>query len=121
MTTKELKSTNIQDRLRLDNLYQRSACTMLGYMPEELHLYTDELKENGFLKDKFTVYTTKGEDINSYFDLEGDNRFPDNLNIFIIDLDDMENISKFAVTLRFERGYRWLTDVIGNSRPDMEE
>ena len=45
MTTKELKSTNIQDRLRLDNLYQRSACTMLGYMPEELHLYTDELKE----------------------------------------------------------------------------
>lgn len=101
---------------KLNQLYQGSACTMLGYMPDELHLYTDELKENGFLKEDFTVYEFKGKDLNETFELT--DKFNDDLNVFIIDLEDMKDIGRFAVTLRFERGYRWLDDIVNNSRQE---
>ena len=110
-----MKNIKLQNNAQiLNELYDGSACTMLGYMPEELHLYINELKENGYLNDEFTVYETSGEELNSVFDLT--NPFPNDLNVFIISLDDMKNISKFAVGLRFRRGYRWLDDVVDNAR-----
>lgn len=101
----------------LQKLYDGSACTQLGYMPEELHLYIKEMQEEGFLKDEeITVYTYSGKDLNNCFELEGNNRLSDTLNIFSIDLDQIENLGKFATSLRFVRGYRWLDDIIDNSR-----
>lgn len=102
----------------LQKLYKGSGCTMLGYMPEELPLYINQLKENGFLKEDFTVYTCDGSDLNTEFKLEGQNKFPDDLHIFIIDPADMKDLGKFAISLRFQMGYRWLDDIINNSRPD---
>lgn len=99
---------------QLQNLFEHSACTMLGYVPEELDLYTNQLKENGYLKDNFTVYETKGLDINIQFELT--DPLPNDLNVFIIDLDDMENVGEFAIGLRFDMGYRWLDDVVENRR-----
>lgn len=106
---------------KLYQLCDGSACTMLGYMPEELHLYINQLKENNFLKDEFTVYTCQGKDLNKTFNLSGTDEFQDNLDIFIIDLDDMYNLDKFAITLRFQMGYRWLDDIIQNARHEWEE
>ena len=112
-----MKNIKLQNNAQiLNELYCGSACTMLGYMPEELHLYVDELKENGFLKDEFTVYETSGEEFNNVFGL--DDPFPNDLNIFIISLEDMKDIPRFAVSLRFERGYRWLDDIVNNSRKE---
>ena len=45
-------------------------------------------------------------------------KFNDDLNVFIIDLEDMKNIERFAISLRFERGYRWLDDIVNNSRQE---
>lgn len=90
-----------------------SACTMLGYMPEELHLYIEQLHENGFIGDKIKVYTYDGLLLNKF--LNNPHKFDNNLNIFSIDLDDMKDIEKFAVTLRFKMGYRWLDDIHDNN------
>lgn len=102
------------NNINLQKLYNGSACTMLGYMPEELHLYIDELKNEGFLKDDYEVVQVTGKDLNDEFELV--DRFPDDLHVFIIDLEGMKDIGRFAVTLRFERGYRWLDDIVNNSR-----
>ena len=89
---------------------------MIGFIPSELNLYIEELYSKDFINSEITVYTTKGKEMNLSFDLVGDKMFKNDLNIFIIDLDCMKNISKFRVSLRFERGYRWLDDIINNSK-----
>lgn len=104
------------DKEQLKELYEKSACTMLGYQLNELPLYIEELKEEGYLNDTFTVYQTNGKAVNETFELKGDNKFSNNLNIFIISLEDMKEVNRFAVSLRLERGYRWLDDIIDNSR-----
>ena len=98
----------------LDDLYEHSACTMLGYIPSELDLYLEELHSEGFLEDIGRVWQTTGEVINEHFGLT--RPLPNDLNVFIIDLEYMKHIGEFAVGLRFERGYRWLDDVVDNAR-----
>lgn len=101
----------------LHNLCNDSALTMIGYMKEELELYIDELKP--FIKgDKISVYEYTGRDLELAFNVNFGN---DLVNIFSIMLDDLQDIGKLAVTLRFERGYRWLDDIVDNLRPDIEE
>lgn len=99
---------------QLQKLYDGSACTMLGYQPDELHLYIEQLQENDFLKDGFRIYETTGQELNDAFELS--DKLPDGLNVFIIDLNDMKDISKFAVGLRLQMGYRWLDDVVNNRK-----
>lgn len=108
-----MKNIKLQGSKTLKELYEGSACTMLGYLPEELHLYIEELQKEGYVNEP-TVYETTGSEINIVFELA--DPLPEDLNVFLISLDEFENISKFAVTLRFERGYRWFDDVINNRR-----
>lgn len=102
--------TKIPTEAQLQKLYKKSACTMVGYIPTELPLYIEELKAHGFLNEKFTVYETITEELSRTFDVE----VSSGVNVFIIDLDDMQNIPAFSVGLRFNRGYRWLDDIIDN-------
>ena len=118
--SEQIISIKQADDARLQKLYKESACTMLGYMPEELHLYIEQLQDNGFLEDDYTIYTIKGSVLNSAF-LLVDDPFPEDLNIFIIPLDCMKNIEQFATTLRFTMGYRWLDDIINNSIKGTDE
>lgn len=100
---------------QLQELRNGSACTMLGYIPEELHLYIEEMEKQGFLKDEeIKVYTCQGSDLNNVFELPESEFFPADLNVFIVGLDQIENIGKFALTLRFQLGFRWLDDIIDN-------
>jgi hypothetical protein len=94
---------------KLKELMNGSAATMLGYMKDELQLFIDDISD--FIKeDTITVFETSGSFISEVFNVDLDRE----LNVFIIDLDSMKHINKFAVTKRMQLGFRWLDDVIDN-------
>lgn len=62
-----------------------------------------------------TVYVTKGQLINQIFELEGDNKYPDDLNIVSVKLEDLKDFRKL-ITARLEVGGRWMDDIIDNLR-----
>ena len=104
----------------LSDLWSGSACTMLGYLPKELELYIKQLREHGFLKDeKVKVYTYKGSLLNKF--CHNPEAFPEDLNIFSIDLNQMENVASFALSLRLQMGYRWLDDIYDNNKEEPYE
>lgn len=111
MDYEEIKLT---DSKELQKLYKGSACTQLGFMPEELHLYINQLADNGFIGENPKVYTYSGKTLNEFIGVPA--AFPEDLNVFSISLDDMKDTGKFAVTLRFQMGYRWLDDIVDNKR-----
>jgi len=109
---RRINPTNKQLGYAIDN----SAVTMMGYMPEELHLYIDAIKD--FLEDGVPVvmeYT--GKQLN---EVAGTN-LPNGLNMFSIGLGFMKDISKFAVTIRFEYGFRWLDDIVSNHKQEVTQ
>lgn len=66
-------------------------------------------------------YVTKGSVLNQKWNLEGNDRFKDDLTILMFDYEGM-NIGKLAI-FKLNMGDRWFTDIIDNavSRADMEE
>lgn len=102
----------------LEKLANGSALTMLGYLPEELHLYVQVL--DPFIKgDSVTVYETSAEALNETFDFT--RKLPSGLNVFAIDLEELKDVAKLAVTVRFDYGFRWLDDIVSNSTETNEE
>jgi hypothetical protein len=99
----------------LEALENGSACTMLGYMPSELHLYIEAIEQ--YIKgDSVTVFQYTAKELNE----ARSTNLPADLNIFSIKLDDMQNINVFAVKERFQYGFRWLDDVVDNNRVAQE-
>ena len=96
----------------LKELIKGSACTMLGYILDELSLYVDELIDNDFVEKDVTIFQTTSNFVNKV----AHTHLQEDLNIFSIKLEDMKNIPKFSVGLRFQRGYRWLDDIVDNGR-----
>ena len=102
----------------LENLAKHSALTMLGYLPEELHLYVEVL--DPFIKgDSVTVYETSSEALNSTFGFT--RQLQKGINVFAIDLDELKDVGKLAVTVRFQYGFSWLDDIVSNSTETNEE
>lgn len=58
-------------------------------------------------------YKTKGKVLNTAYDLQGKERFPDDLNILMFDYRGM-NVGKLAM-FKLRMGDRWFNDVIDNS------
>lgn len=102
---------------QLKKLYDGSALTSEGTSldKENLEWLVNWLKENGAEpKEDLTIYVTKGKLMNDTFELTGDNRYPDDLNIISIDLDDLGNWAAI-ITKRFSLHLRWMDDVICNN------
>ncbi len=78
----------------------------LGQLRDWINTYT--LMKN----ERFHVIS--GGDMNKWYQLSGDNAYPDDLNIVCVKLEDIEDVSKI-VTARFSVGGRWLDDVIDNN------
>jgi hypothetical protein len=98
----------------LQELENGSACTMVGYLPKELHLYIEVLAQ--YIKgDSVTVFEYKSDDFNA----ARNTTLPAGLNMFSISLDEMKDINQFAVKERFQYGFRWLDDVADNNRSEV--
>jgi len=87
---------------------------------DDLEFLVDWLNDHGCeLKEK-VVYLTKGATMNEIYNLTGNNRYPDDLNIVSIPLNNITNLSNI-ITARFAIGGRWLDDIIENNVRREEE
>jgi len=60
-----------------------------------------------------TFYTFKGEDMNNYYDLTDNNRYPDDLTFLAFPLDNLD-VGKLAI-FKMQFGARWFDDIVDNN------
>ena len=105
------------DKKTIKYLYDRSALTFEGcaLTRDNLDFLVKWLKEhNCDFKGDQKFYVISGKLMNDTYQLTGDNRYPDDLTILCIDLNDLTNVGAIVLP-RFELGGRWLDDVIDNN------
>lgn len=108
----------VTEKEQLDMLYNDSACTLEGLAETSIRDMLEVMHDRGFIKDdnlNVDVYSIKGCVMNDMYGLTGDNAYQDDLTIICVPLKFMKNISEFAVTMRFEYGYRWFDDIVDNN------
>lgn len=106
-------NTDITEEL-FDTLYNHSALTLEGLDPGSIKDYANYLDEECGLKDNAVFHIISGKLMNDYYNLTYTNAYPDNLNIVVIDLSDLNDVNKI-VFKRFEFGGRWFDDVVDNN------
>lgn len=109
---------HVTKKEQLDMLYNGNACTLEGLAESSIKDMLEAMRDRGFIKDdnlNVDVYSIKGHVMNDMYGLTGDNTYQDDLTIVCVPLDFMKNISEFAVTMRFEYGYRWFNDIVDNN------
>jgi hypothetical protein len=97
-----------------NTLYNHSALTLEGLDPDSIKDYADYLNEVCGLKDNAVFHIISGKSMNYYYNLTNTNAYPDDLNIVVIDLSDLNDVNKI-IFKRFEFGGRWFDDVIDNN------
>ena len=108
--------------IQLEKIDSRSELEKLGSALtfEGLNLDEDNLNSVYDWLEKYTtvevhvMYYVTGKDMNEWYGLYGDNAYPDDLNIVMLDLNDMHD-PKAIILPRFDVGGRWLDDVIENN------
>jgi len=100
----------------LNSLYDNDALTFEGTTIDDdnLNYLIDWLKSHDCKMRCEEFYVIKGRVMNDHYQLTGDNRYPDNLNILCIRLDNLTNVNAI-VAPRFELGGRWFRDVVDNN------
>lgn len=90
-----------------------SALTIEGLSEDSIPDFVNWVKEHTPMKNE-VAYVIKGKTMNYIYGLTGNNAYPDDLNIVLIKLEDMEN-SMAVVIPRFEIGARWFDDIVMNN------
>ena len=103
---------NVTSGEQLERLYDTSALTLEGLAAESILDFMEWVKERTEVKNEI-IYITKGEIMNDFYELTGDNRYPNNLNIVSISGNDI-NLMPLSFA-RFEIGARWFDDIVDNN------
>lgn len=122
-STKVNKLEKITTKNQLDILYNSSALTAEGLIPddESMDFLANWLEENGAEpRDDLVFYVVKGSLMNEAYGLTGDNAYQDDLPIVCIPLDEMGNPSAITVPALL-MGFRWFDDVVNNNLLNEEE
>ena len=111
-----IKLIDVTNHAGLVNLYDQSALTWEGMSDDadNLQAIADWLEDNGCPLKHPEIYRISGRTMNTQYHLTNDNRYPDDLTILCIPLDNIENSTKL-VSLRFDVGARWFDDVVDNN------
>lgn len=106
----------VNDTKYLDEFYNDWDLTFVGTTIDDENLL--------FLKNWFEEYNCKmlkedfyvinGKLMNDYYNLTGNNQYPNNLNILVVKQKDLENVNNIVMP-RFELGGRWFTDIVDNN------
>ena len=93
-----------------------SALTFEGFDLDggDLEFLDQWLDSHGCRLKEPVIYLIMGATMNSLYDLTGNNRYPDDLNIVCIDLSNLTDVGNIIMA-RFAIGGRWLDDVIDNN------
>lgn len=108
----------VTEKEQLDMLYDDSACTLVGLEESSIRDMLEAMHSREYIEDdnlNVDVYIIKGCLMNDVYGLTGDNAYQDDLTIVCLPLKFMKNIHRFAVTMRFEYGFRWFDDVVDNN------
>lgn len=107
----EVKDTDL-----LDEFYNKWSLTFEGTTIDEANLnwLINWFKEHNCNMIKEDFYVVSGKMMNDYYHLTGDNRYPDNLNILVIKLEDLENPDGIYIP-RFEIEGRFFNDICDNN------
>lgn len=97
----------------LKKFYDDWSLTLEGIQRSDAETLIDWIEQYTPMINK-TIYMVSGKLMNDTYGLTGDNRYPDDLNIMVVMLKDMENANKITMP-RFGIGGRWFTDVVDNN------
>lgn len=89
------------------------AVTIEGIAKENFEDFLDWADRFAKLK-KRELHLTPGRVMNEAYGLTGNNRYPENLNIVSIKLEDMENPNALAIP-KMMVGARWMYDIVENN------
>lgn len=105
----------VETKDQADQLYNDSALTWEGLSEDSIEDAKNWILEfTNFKTEEITVYVTKGEKMNEFYALTGDNAYPDDLTIVSFMLSDMKDPMKLAIA-RFHVGGRWFDDIVDNN------
>ena len=90
-----------------------SALTIEGLNENTISDFIDWVKQYTPMKNEI-AYIIKGKTMNQVYKLTGNNKYPDELAIVSIKLEDMENAMAVAMP-RFEIKARWFDDIVENN------
>lgn len=113
MKTMEIKTISSEQEIR--ELYENSYSTILGAggdLQEWVGGISKWMESKG-LGEMTNVVTFKGKDVNDIYNLEGRNRFPDDL-IILAWANDKIDMPRYCIP-RLQMGIRWFDDIIDNS------
>lgn len=112
-----MEKIEVTTRAELDTLRKADALTLEGLSPDEESLteFLKWVKKTAGLKNE-KVYIITGRTMNYAYRLTGTNRYPDDVHIVCINLDDVvqESMGRLAIA-RFDIGARWFSDVVDNN------
>lgn len=107
---------HVEDTKILDEFYDNWDLTFEGTTTDSdnLKFLIDWFKKHNVNMKKEDFYVVKGSLMNTHYNLTRDNAYPDDCNLLIIKLKDLENASNIFVP-RFQLGGRWFTDIVDNN------
>lgn len=97
-----------------DKFYDRSALTVEGLDLDSLDDYANYLDSECGLEDDAVFHVIDGNELNRFYMLSGDNAYPSDLHIVVIELSDLVSPNKIYLK-RFGFGGRWFDDVVDNN------
>lgn len=94
-----------------------SALTIEGLSITSLHDFVEWVEVTNPFKNRADkeVHIISGEVMNREFGLKGDNRYPNDLTIVSIKLEDLEGDISALALRRLSIGARWLDDIIDDN------
>jgi len=101
---------------QLKEIYMKSQSTIVGAggpIQEWIDGISEWMKENDF-GEMSGIVVFKGKDVNRIWNLEGNNRFQDDVTFLSWSNDKIKNMNRYCIE-RFKMGIRWFDDIIDNS------
>ena len=106
----------VDDPKKLDEFYEKWSLTFEGTTVDDENLtwLINWFKDHNCNMKKENFYVVSGKMMNEKYHLTGNNKYPNNLTILVILLEDLDNVEAIAMA-RFEIGGRWFTDIVDNN------
>ena len=117
---KDVEILVVNSKKDINKIYNESMSTIIGAGGNIL-TWVSDLNDwlNYFNLGRINrVYVFKGKDVNSIYNLEGDDRFSDGLTFIAWPNDGITDMEKYVIE-RLNMQIRWFDDIIDNAKPEL--
>lgn len=117
MSDKEIKIKRIyvNSRKQFEMLYESNALTLQGLDDTDKNLYAfaNWIKNLSEISNPLNMYIIKGKQMNEEYGLSEKNKYPNELRIVSVMLEDIKQVEKIVIP-RFEIHGKWFNDIVDN-------